>query len=432
MCAGWQLFVALPWLTSTPLYRLLFSEAGIVAMLMLKALPFAALAARAAWATVGGEIGAALRIHVRAPLRRVAILTRLLLPAVGAVFAVAFIEGIADFGIAATLGAHLHMPLVIYGIYAALARTPIDFARAAELSLVLIALAATAVAVHQYLLARAGTPASRSRPAPRYIPGIFGSAGAGFVTLLVALCAFAVPAIGLCSRAFAIHEPNKLRAEEWMSLIYSACYAFTAATLGVALAVGLLVLADGRRRAALARMVDFATLGAMAVPGIVLGAAYVIAFNGWLPLYGTPLLLVLGLVMSHVPMLVRFLQAPLTSVHASLGDAAALHGMPRRDRIEQIHAPLLLRPLLWGWALAFGGIFFDLPLASLLYPIGRAPIGVQLLAMDETLRFADEARLALCGIALFAAIVGAVVVLLPRWLARPITSPSLETGQAQP
>lgn len=427
LCAGWQLFVGLPLLAATPLYNMLFSEAGIVALLMLKGLPFAGFTARAAWAAIGGEVGAAARIHVRDRWRRAAILARMLAPAVGAVFAVAFIEGIADFGIAATLGAHLHMPLVIYGIYAALARTPIDFIRAAQLSLVLIVLAAFAVALHQGLLAHGGGRASHGRPTPARRPGRVGGVAVVLATAVLILCAFVVPMLGLATRALAVHEPMKLRADEWMSLAYSACYAFVAATLSVALALAL-IGRQARAGTSFTRLVDFATMGSMAVPGIVLGAAYVIAFNGWLPLYGTPLLLLLGLVATHLPILVRFLQTPLSGLHSGLADAAALHGIRLRDRVELIHAPLLLRPLLWGWALAFGGLFFELPLASLLYPIGRAPIGVQLLALDETLRFADEARLALAGIVTCMGIVALMVFVLPWWLARRIPSKFADAG----
>ncbi len=39
-----------------------------------------------------------------------------------------------------------------------------------------------------------------------------------------------------------------------------------------------------------------------------------------------------------------------------------------------------LRPMLWSWALAFAGIYFERPLSALLYPAERPWVGVQLLA----------------------------------------------------
>ena len=86
------------------------------------------------------------------------------------------------------------------------------------------------------------------------------------------------------------------------SLGNSAAYAGVAASLATLLAVTLAARAgrSGRLRHAL----DIIALGNMAVPGLVLGAAYVIAFNNdWAPLYGMPLLLVIGYVATHAPML---------------------------------------------------------------------------------------------------------------------------------
>ena len=418
LSTGWQLFLSMPALAGGALDRLFFSEGGIVFLLVLKSLPFACLAARACWAMIGGEIGAALRIHVRSPWRRALVLAHLAAPSAGAIFAVVFIEAIADFGIAATLGAHLRMPLVIYGIYTALARTPIDFRHAATLSLVLVALAAGAVMLHQYLAARGARSSSRTQRAPRQRPTTAQARSAAAATAILILLVFVIPGAALAVRAFGAAEPVKVDLEDWLSIAYSVCYAFVGATLSTMLAIVLLGFGStGSPR--LGRLIDTATLGSMAVPGIVLGAAYIIAFNGWLPIYGTPMLLLLGFVATHLPMLMRFLQAPLQNAHASLADAAALHGLGRMTRIEQIHAPLLLRPVLWGWALAFGAIFFELPLASLLYPIGRAPLGIQLLLLDESLHFAAEARLAIIGVLACLAVVGLVVWVLPWWLSRP-------------
>lgn len=416
LSTGWQLTAAAPFLADGPLYPMLFSEAGIVAMLALKGLPFACLSARMGWAAIGDDISAALRLHVRSRPRRAVILGRLMAPAAGSVFAVVFIEAISDFGIAATLGAHLHMPLVVYGVYAALARTPTDFAQASKFSLILILMASAAVLLHHLLNRHGGAKLSgRSRTVQRATPSpAAGLAAWAALGLLVGM-AFVVPATALILRALAPGDASRLTDRDLLSLSYSTAYAFVGATLTVALVVA--VLAKSSRPSPLAgRLFDAATLGAMAVPGIVLGAAYVIAFNGWIPLYSTPILLLVGFVATHLPSLSRFLAGPLGSTHANLGDAARLHGIGRWARLEIIHLPLMLRPLLWGWTIAFAGIFFELPLSSLLYPVGRAPIGVALLSLDETLRFGGEARLALLGVLLCLAIVGIVIVLLPRWM----------------
>lgn len=417
LSTGWQLAAFKLGPAPGSAFQLLFSEFGIVVLLALKGLPFACLSARMGWSGIGDEMTAALRIHVQSPWRRTIILGRLLAPAAGSVFAVVFIEAITDFGVAATLGAHLRMPLVIYGVDAALARTPVDFAEAARLSLVLVLMAGAAVGLHHCLRTRGAMLSGRSRPNLRTIPSRWGEAAAWLALAMLVSIAFVVPGAALFARAMAVDEPARLSAENLASIGWSLAYAFVGATLSVLIATALLTRGD-RPSLIGGRLFDAATLGAMAVPAIALGAAYVIAFNGWLPLYGTPVLLLMGFVATHLPPMSRFLIGPLGNGHASLADAARLHGLHFGARIELIHLPLLLRPLLWGWAIVFTSIFFELPLSSLLHPVGRAPIGVSILSLDETLRFADEARLALLGMLTCLVMIFVMAGLLPRWLTR--------------
>lgn len=49
--------------------------------------------------------------------------------------------------------------------------------------------------------------------------------------------------------------------------------------------------------------------------------------------------------------------------------------------------------------MAFGQIFFELPISELLYPAGRPPVAVSLVWLNQNLHYTEEARLALAGIA---------------------------------
>jgi len=206
--------------------------------------------------------------------------------------------------------------------------------------------------------------------------------------------------------------PHRRRTMKSMRYSLFLCLVAVAALLAVSMAM-LLISWQRRAQGRMAHMVDAMTLGNMAIPGLVLGAAYVIAFNGsWLPLYGTPALLIIAYVAAQVPVLVRFLQAPMGQVHASMSDAARLHGMRWISRVADVQAPLLLSPFLWGWTMAFGQVFFELPVSELLYPAGRAPIGVAIVTLNQKLHYTEEARLALAGIALSLAVAGFVAILL--------------------
>ncbi len=420
LTTGWQIVFSLPVLHHGILATLFFGQAGIVALLALKGLPFACLAARSSWRVIGSEIVDAARLHVASARRRAAVLLRLLLPAAGSAFAVVFIESIQEFGIPATLGAQIHLPIVTYAIYRRLATTPVDFANAALLSWTLIALAAAAATVHLYLGTRYGGALVHGRQRamiPVACNRAENAVAAAGSTLLL-LFGVAVPGAAIVRAALAHVDAAAAIPVPWDSLLYSTAYAAVGALLAASLAL-LLIARQQRARGAAAHALDLLTLGNMAIPGLVLGAAYVIAFNSrLLPLYGTPALLVIAYVAAQVPMLIRFLQAPMRQVHGSLSDAARLHGLPWLTRAADIHAPLLVSPFLWGWIMAFGQVFFELPVSELLYPAGGAPIGVAIVTLNQSLRYTEEARLALAGIGLSLLVAAAVAAAL-RFAALP-------------
>ncbi len=414
LTSGWQIVFSLPFLHHGELARLFFGQAGIIALLGLKGFPFACLAARGSWRAIGTEIVDAARIHVYGAWPRRGVLLRLLLPAVGSAFAIVFIESIQEFGIPATLGAQIHLPIITYAIYSRLAMTPVDFTHAALLSWTLVVLAVAAASVHFYLGRRFGSALVHGRQRHAAPQGC--SRVEGFIASVAAMALFifgiAIPGGAMMHAALGPMDPNTAMPVPWHTLLYSTLYASIAALLAVSVAM-LLISWQRRARGSMAHMVDAMTLGNMAIPGLVLGAAYIIAFNSrWVPLYGTPALLVIAYVAAQVPVLVRFLQAPMGQVHVSMSDAARLHGMPWLSRVADVQAPLLLSPFLWGWTMAFGQVFFELPISELLYPAGQAPVGVAIVTLNQKLHYTEEARLALAGIALSLAIVGLVAAMM--------------------
>jgi iron(III) transport system permease protein len=412
IATGFQILFGWAFLRGSMVQHLVFSAPGIVLLLALKGLPFCVLAARTGWRAIGGEIGDAARVHINGAWRRRLLLLRLLLPAAGAGFIIVFVEVLQDFGIAATLGAQIHLPLIIYAIYAQLTTMPIDFAAAARLSWWLVLLAGIAVALHLTILRRYTSALIHGRQREASRPACHRAEAVAASLALAALAALglAVPLGSLLAEAAQPTHGAFLPLGTLASLGNSTAYAGVAATLGILLAASLAARAgrSGRLRHAL----DVITLGNMAVPGLVLGAAYVIAFNNdWAPLYGTPLLLVVGYVATQAPMLVRFLQPALGQLHINLADAGRVHGLGFPRRLQRIHIPLLSKPLLWGWCLAFSQILFDLPVSALLYPAGRTPLGVQLLYLDQSLDYVTEARLAICGILVCLAAIGLAALL---------------------
>lgn len=412
LTTGWQIVFRAPWLHASLVASLFYGPVGIVALLALKALPFAVFVVRPTWAGMGRELEEAMHVHALPWLRRMGLTLRLALPAIGAGFVISFIESVQEFGIPATLGAHIRMPILTYAVYERLSTAPLDFVGAARLSWLLVAFAAGGALLHLYLHRRHSAVlvhgrARRSLPATPALGERLGLIAASFLLWGPGLI---VPGAALVEAALGGSWAGNYR-----SIANSAGFAVLAASASLMLALSLALAATHRERR-LATGIELFTLSNMAIPGLVLGAAYLMAFNTpWLPLYGTPLLLILGYTAGYAPMLTRLLQSPVAQIDRRLGEAARLHGLSWSSRVLDIEAVLLAAPLLRGWMLAFGFMLFELPVSELLYPAGRTPLAVAIVRLNQTLEFHAAARLALVGLALTAAVV-MFGVALAYWL----------------
>ncbi|MDE2072406.1 MAG: iron ABC transporter permease [Alphaproteobacteria bacterium] len=410
MTTGWQIFFTLPAFAHGWLAGVFFSEAGVVFLLGLKGLPFAVLAARNSWRVIGAELGDAASLHIKSALRRRATLLQLLLPSAASAFAIVFVENIQEFGIPATLGAQIHLPIVTYAIYERLATTPVDFRGAALLSWQLVGLAVLAALVQLHFSGRysGALVHGRRRVVPPPSCSVVERMLACLGLLLLAGLGVAVPGANIVIAALSPVRDLAARPVPWDSLVYSTLYAVLAALAAVSIAAPVL-LRQRARAGRFTHLLNAISLANMALPGIVLGAAYLIAFNSdALPLYGTPLLLVIAYVAVQVPMLLRFLQTPIEHIHPNLSEAARLHGVAWSARVLDVEGPLLARPFVWGWMMAFAQVFFELPISELLYPAGRPPVGVALVWLNQSLHYAQEARLALAAIAVTFVVAGLI------------------------
>ena len=136
----------------------------------------------------------------------------------------------------------------------------------------------------------------------------------------------------------------------------------------------------------------------LAVPGLILGAGYVVAFNNdILPLYGTALLLVIAYAAGALPAAVRLLGIAFGQLDAKLDEAARIFALPVATRLIDIEAALLIRPALQAWLLVVAAVMFELPVSELLYVPGAMPLGVAIVSADMMARYDVAARLALSG-----------------------------------
>jgi iron(III) transport system permease protein len=229
--------------------------------------------------------------------------------------------------------------------------------------------------------------------------------------LVLLVLAAGVPFLGLVSDAL-VPDPSPMPDGGWRTLLFSVLYSFVASLTALCFAAAL-----AARPAASGVVTWLAQLPFlnMAVPGIVLGAAYVIAFGGPpLPLTGTPLALLLAEVATQLPVITLLLREPVRAQHGTYGEAARVNGIRRTLRLERIYLPPLFRPLAWAWSFSFCRLFFELPLAQMLAPAGAEPAGVMLVQLQQSLHFGVEARLAVAGMLVCGTIAGGVLLLAER------------------
>lgn len=297
----------------------------------------------------------------------------LMRPGLANAFLVGFIESIADFGNPIVLGGDYGV--LSTEIYFAVVGAQLDYGRAAALALLLLAFALGAFFLQRQVVGTrsyatisgkgdAGLPAvlpDSARRAAQWVALPWAA-----MTLLLYGFAFVgglvkvwgrdyTPTLDHYAKAFAVERgadgllwTGAAWNSFWTTVKLAAIAAPLTAALGL-LAAWLIVRQRFAGRAAL----EFATLLSFAVPGTVIGVAYVFAFNvPPLEITGTALILVLCFVFRNMPVGVRAGVAAMSQIDRSLDEASATLRGRAPQTLALVVLPLL-RPAMVG-ALVYG------------------------------------------------------------------------------
>ncbi len=421
-----------------------FGPAGVVLVLVTKGVPFAYLAVANALAALGQEFEDAARVHGAGRWAALRVTVPILAPALWAGLAIVFAETISDFGVATTIASTANFPIATQTLFAAVDTFPANFPVAAAVGWLLVASVSLALlAQTRALRGRSYAVLSgRTRPAPRRRRGPWGQAAAlaavgGFFVL-----SLGVPGLGAVSASLlrasattltwgSLTDANYVQllrhATALGPLLLSTRLALVAGTLAVAGGLIVAHLMARRRAGVLPRLLDLLLLATVGLPGIVLGAGYIFAYNlpllahlGW-HLYGTIALLGMAYLANSLPTASRLLMGPMAQVQSSLQDAARVHGGGAARAWRTTVVPLLARSLLWAWLFSFTGILFELPISQLLAPPGQEPLAVAITQAFATYSYGPGTTLMVAAVAYALVIVGAGLgafrLLAPRgWL----------------
>ena len=381
-------------------YHLIFGPFGVTLVLTLAGLPFAYLVMAAALRGLGQEFEDAARVHGASPAATARVVLPILAPAMLSALAIVFAESMSDFGVSSTLAYQSHFPMATYGLFSAIDTNPSDFGVAAVLGCLLVASAAVPIAIQSRVLRGRSYAvlSGRSRaPVRRRLSRGEAAAGTGAVALLFVL-ALGVPIFGavVASLITGIGNGNGLSMALSLSsyrqvfhdagvvepLLLSNRLSAITATLTVVLGIFVARVVSARRGGVASKVADAALIGSMALPGIVLAAGYIFAFN--LPiasrlgvnLYETLPLLVMGYIATALPSEARLMVGPMAQVQDSLREAARVHGRGATRSWRDTFIPVMAPTLLWAWLFSFAKILLELPVSQILYPPGQEPISV--------------------------------------------------------
>jgi len=297
----------------------------------------------------------------------------LMRPGLANAFLVGFIESIADFGNPIVLGGDYGV--LSTEIYFAVVGAQLDYGRAAALGLLLLAFALGAFFLQRRVVgggsyATISGKGDSGLPTPlperaRRAATLVALPWAAFTLLLYGFAFVGglvkvwgrdyTPTLDHYAKAFAVERAadgliwtGAAWNSFWTTVKLAAIAAPLTAALGL-LAAWLLV----RQRFAGRATLEFATMLSFAVPGTVIGVAYVFAFNvPPLEITGTALIIVLCFVFRNMPVGVRAGMAAMSQIDRSLDEAS----LTLRGRAPQtlVYVVLpLLRPAIVG-ALVYG------------------------------------------------------------------------------
>ncbi len=297
----------------------------------------------------------------------------LMRPGLANAFLVGFIESIADFGNPIVLGGDYGV--LSTEIYFAVVGAQLDYGRAAALALLLLAMALGAFFLQRHVVGSgsyatisgkgdAGLPTPLPPGARRWALAV-AVPWAGFTLLLYGFAFMGglvkvwgrdyTPTLDHYVKAFAIERSDAgliwsgaAWNSFWTTVTLAAIAAPLTALLGL-LAAWLLV----RQRFAGRATLEFATMLSFAVPGTVIGVAYVFAFNvPPLEITGTAMIIVICFVFRNMPVGVRAGIAAMSQIDRSLDEASATLRGRAPQTLRHVVLPLL-RPAMVG-ALVYG------------------------------------------------------------------------------
>ncbi|WP_242976099.1 iron ABC transporter permease [Desulfosporosinus sp. FKB] len=375
-----------------------FSRWGVILIMGFSYFPYVYFSLRQGIRNVNSDLIKAGRLSggSRAQVFRKIVLP-LLTPSLLAGASIAFAEAFGDFGLPAAIMDQTQLSLLPYQIYVSLGQSPVNYPAAACLSFLVILISAGAILLQFFwmrkkdystVLARKDSVIfAKTKKNPLLTLGSFFILSVSLLvplgsTIIASLWKVWANGLSLGNWTFANYSKAlKIGSEGVNALGRSLEYAFVVAVLTMILGV-ILAYQMSFKKSALNSFLNILTMSVIAVPGIVLAAAFVFAWNGvWLiplnlVLYGTPICLGLAFMATYLPYSIRLQLGAMGQLPLNLIKAARVQGAGEIIVLRKIILPLVAGTAISPFFMTFTKIIFELPASMLLYPPGSPTFSV--------------------------------------------------------
>ncbi|HXG52519.1 MAG TPA: iron ABC transporter permease [candidate division Zixibacteria bacterium] len=310
----------------------------------------------------------------------------LILPAVGAAVLLLLIYTVETFEVPLLLGGRARVRVYTTEIFYNTSRTPTDWGLSGAYSVAILALSSLLLAGYLRLVRhgeRYQTVTGKDFRPRRLDLGRLRYLTCALSVFLVFLVTGLPFLVMLYASFLARYQPPSLQALRSMDLrnyreiLSDAAYSVdplwnsTLVGLGSATAVMLLVSAMSyfvhKTRMRGRKLIDFLGFAPIAMPSVVLGAAFL-----WfyllvpLPVLGTLTIIGLAYVTRYMAVALRFVSASMVQIHTELEEAAAVAGGGWWSTFRRIYLPLLRPGLMAGWFWVMVHAYRELTIALML------------------------------------------------------------------
>lgn len=383
----------------------LLGRDGIVLVMGLEHAPMVFLAVRAALRSLPADLIDAARAAGSRPMGALMrVILPLMLPAMTAGAALAFVSAIGNFGVPALLGIPGRYPMLSTLIYQRLSGFgPGALPEVASLALILAGMAVIGIAAQTLILRRHAAAVDR-------VGAMHGGFALGRwfwpVTLAVWALMLLIAVMPLVSLAASALVPSVGMRLTWQTLTFdnliyvvtglgSAQRAFvnslflagTAAVITVCVCAPLAWLMVARR-SRVAQWLNVAADAPYVLPGIVLSIAVILVLLPPLPilgisLYNTIWILLFAYLARFLALALRPVVAAMAQIDRAGEEAAQMAGARPFHRLRTIVLPLLAPALGAGAILVFLGAFSELTVSALLWSRGSETVGVVIFSLYD-------------------------------------------------